>query len=836
MTITTFFGSRFSWACALLAVFLQLTSVGARAANALDRLITLDVPKNTPLEDALIEWGTKVGVTVMANTTAVEHQTTQGIHGTLRAGAMLSVLLRGSGLSYVAEGGRILIAPVGTFVRSSQRDEAQELSSARANSEAQTNQASAGDTTKNFELVASNTRNGPRQTDIDEVIVTAQKRNERLFDVPMSIVAVSSDELEKRNIVTIDDLFLAVPGIGGESSSGLNRQIFLRGVGNVNGNSSLVGLYLDESDVTAFPSWLQPDLRTYDLERVEVLRGPQGTLYGEGSVGGTIRFITKNPQLDSFAMDADVAALFTQDGAPSQRIESVVNMPLIDNVLGVRVVGTFDHEGGWIKQPAANVKDFNSQNLVDVRTKVLWQVSSQFAVNAMALVHRNDTAPDFGEDANGNYTQQFNLTLTPNVQDDYDIYSLTLTYKFPAARLLSTTSYMDIDKDLHNNGRIFQTTPPGTEPFSELDLRRILTQHQLNEELRLTSTNTGPWQWTIGGSYRHARYGDNFPAVYYALQGPPGSPLPALLSLGSNGLSRSESIFGDTSYKLTDRLTLGTGLRYFEDDQDYSSYFETVEAPSQAGKFHALSPRAYVQYKFTDQINTYASASKGFRSGGFNAVGQPPFGPETIWTYELGMKLSIGGGRLSFNPAVFYSNYTNYQINGEYGNPPIGVTGNGGNALIKGIEWALDWRPADQWTLSFNGDYLKSAFTKINAADTAYDVGDPLDFTPKYEFTVSAQRDFACVSAKACFARLDYNEQGRSTDRSRSIGPWYFSESDVIHMLNFNSGLQWNQNLSLGLSVQNLLNDRGYTDADVIDHYATRARSRTYGVKFGVKF
>jgi iron complex outermembrane receptor protein len=106
-----------------------------------------------------------------------------------------------------------------------------------------------------------------------------------------------------------------------------------------------------------------------------VLRGPQGTLYGEGSVGGTIRFITKNPVLNHFQMNADVAAMFTEDGTPSQRIESVVNVPLIDNELGLRIASTFEHDGGWINQPGAAQRDYNDQNLADVRVKGLWYVS-----------------------------------------------------------------------------------------------------------------------------------------------------------------------------------------------------------------------------------------------------------------------------------------------------------------------------------------------------------------------------------------------------------------------------------------------------------------------------
>src|SRR5690606_6476234 len=142
-----------------------------------------------------------------------------------------------------------------------------------------------------------------RNHELEEIVVTAQKREERLIDVPISIVAMGADELQKRKIFAIDDLSLAVPGLLVASSGGIQRRIMIRGVSNVFGSSSLIGLYLDEASVTSTPD-NQLDLPTYDLERVEVLRGPQGTLYGEGSAGGTIRFITRSPELNEFSMKA----------------------------------------------------------------------------------------------------------------------------------------------------------------------------------------------------------------------------------------------------------------------------------------------------------------------------------------------------------------------------------------------------------------------------------------------------------------------------------------------------------------------------------------------------
>jgi outer membrane receptor protein involved in Fe transport len=296
--------------------------------------------------------------------------------------------------------------------------------------------------------------------------------------------------------------------------------------------------------------------------------------------------------------------------------------------------------------------------------------------------------------------------------------------------------------------------------------------------------------------------------------------------------SKAGAVFGDTSHKVTDRLTLGTGVRYFEDSQVYTS------GSTQTGKFHSIDPRFYARYKLADTVNVYSSAAKGFRSGGFNLLNQPSYGPESVWTYELGTKMSLLEGRLSADAAVFYSRYTNYQIVGVLPppEPPLDITSNAGSAKIDGIEWDLTWRPADQWSLSFNGDYLHDyKFTEISVTNSSYQVGDNLDFVSRYAFTTSAERDFIW-HGKSGFVRLDYNEVGRENFRNRSLGYWYFSQSDVSHMLNFNSSLCWNDILRFGVFAQNLLNDRGYISPDVIEADASRSRPRTVGIQFSVTF
>jgi iron complex outermembrane recepter protein len=669
----------------------------------------------------------------------------------------------------------------------------------------------------------------------ESIRVTAQKRDERAFDVPISIVAMDANELEKRKISRLDDLTLVVPGLS-SVSNGYTRQITLRGLGNTTGSSSLIGLYLDEAPVTSAPN-IQLDLRTYDLERVEVLRGPQGTLYGEGSVGGTIRFITKDPQLTKFGLNADVATLFTKNGVPSQRIDSAVNVPLIEGELGLRIAGTFEHLGGWIDQPAANRKDFNEQNATNVRAKALWRPAPQLSVSAMSVVHRHEGSLNSGETEGGNYNQVFNLTTSPAVTSKYDLHNVTLAYDFPAFRVLSTTSYIDQMSEQRNVGNRSPLIAPPPAVFEVYVLSSRRDAHIGTQELRLTSGDAGALKWTLGGFFRYFRLNLDIPAQYVGPPRAPGTGLPAAITTRSDLHSKSWAAFGDVSYDLGERLTLGAGLRRFEDDQDFNSGFGAATA-FQSGTFRTSNPRVYALYRVSDVTNVYASAGKGFRSGGFNLVNQPSFGPETVWSYELGTKFSMPAARLNADVAIFYSDYKDYQITGNLPPPapvPFAFTLNAGAARVKGVEWGVTWSPADRWQLAVNGHYLNTEFYELNVVNSAYAVGDPIDAVPKYRFGVSAQRDFEWNGKKG-FARVDYNQQGRSEIRNRRVGPWFFSQSDVIQMLNLNLGLRWNEALSLSIFGQNLLNERGYVDPLVISEVASRPRPRTLGVGFSATF
>lgn len=674
---------------------------------------------------------------------------------------------------------------------------------------------------------------------ISEVVVTAQKFSQPAFKVPISLVVLTADELQRRDIQSTEDLQFAVPGLSVQGG-GEQRRINLRGVGNVFGNGAVVGEYLDEADITSASSsatfgYGEFDARPYDLQRVEVLRGPQGTLFGVSAMGGVIRFITQKPVLDRFQMDEDVTASFTQGGAPGQRLEAMINTPLITDKLGLRVAGEFDRGGGWIDEPAASLKDINSQNLVDLRIESTYRPTSRLDVYAMQIIHRDTYGLNQSEDADGNYTPPWGLTTVPNGEENYELSNLTASYDFGGVKLLNSATYYNRSVAAKNWG-YFNWDIGGA---AELDPYDYFPQESATDELRLSHADQGRWQWTVGGIYKRFRDTDEYdhPGTYFGSNDTPMTDNGPYAYVQSDQ-SDSWSVFGDTSYKLLDALEVGAGVRYFRDRESNVNTYSATQSAS----FSSTDPRVYVRYQITSDINTYVSAAKGFRPGGFNSFGLSAYQPEDLWSYELGTKMRLLNHRLALDADVFYSNYTNYIVLGTTIAPdgaPANTYSNAGTVRIKGVEGDVDWLVGDDWELSFNGEVLSSKFVRIDVAGSQYQVGQSIDLVPAYSLTGSVQRDLH-LAGKAEYVRLDFSDVGRERYTpvcSPCIAPFGpVNYSDVIHMLNFKSGIQWNENVKFSIYAQNLLNNRGYLSPFAVEGNSNRAEPRTYGFELDARF
>ncbi len=814
------------------STILRTFVLAVACALSTSALALADTPKTVnvvagDLTDALETLAKQCGVDVIYPSSQLNGLKTEGVSGLLETKEAFQKLLKGTALVVKEEDGGSVLIMMPTKA-STARTEAANLRVA------QNKQASENPEAENSSSAPDSSAEESDSSRLQEVVVTAQKREERLINVPMSLFVVTEEDLQAQRIEGLDDLKRVVPGLA-INTEGWQRRIYLRGIANISGSSSQVGTYLDEAAVVTAPD-NNLDLRTLDLQRVEVLRGPQGTLFGEGSMGGTIRFITKDPRLDRFEGNTDISASFTERGDPSEKIQGVLNMPIVEGRLGLRVAASYEDQGGWIDQPAASKEDINGQEIAHVRAKLLWQPTEQFRVSAMSNFHHNNGSINLGGDRDGNWTQALGLLTQPELDDKYELHNLTLTYDFGRARLTSASTYTDQDHSNPHAGFCSQSSaPPRPCTGNYYNAYDFLTK-VFNQELRLSSTGDGRLKWTVGGYYLDSK---NSGSVDF-FSGATDFRLSAE-SLGSNS---SWAVFGDVSYRLTDRLELGTGLRYFEDDRvsDSPPSFLNGEpistATHQQGTFSATSPKFYGSYAVTENARVYASIAKGFRSGGFNGLGRPPYDPEELWAYELGTKMSIAGGRVTAEAALFYSDYTGYQISGVVPDSPTGTgatTQNAGDVAIKGIDWAFGWQATDRLNLTFNGNYVDTEVVKMNLLRVRLIRGDPVPYVPDYAGTLSASYDLHWVGRPANI-RLDYSRTGEAHLLDRSIGPWYHSESDVIDSLNFNASYQLSKSTSVGLFGQNILDERGLLLANSIIGRTPRPRPPTVGVNFRMDF
>lgn len=759
---------------------------------------------------ALREFAHQSNREILFSSDAVKGKTTRGVDGTMSADAALTQLLAGTGLSARYANGMILV---------SRPEDAKPGSSPDP-------PGAAGGIPSEPPRGSSAQKSAPtaEPTSLEEVVVTAERHVQKLIDVPSSVTAIDANTLRQAGIDNMLDLSYAVPSLLVQDTGGGYQRYFIRGIANGNSTTSLVGVYLDEADITNNAN-TQLDIRAGDLDRVEVLKGPQGTLYGVGSAGGTIRLLTRDPDLSSFSASGDVKWYGTQYGTPSEEVSSVINIPLVSDTLGLRFAGTYGNLGGWIDQPATGLDNINNQDLRDGRLKALWTPTPEASVKATVEMHRNDGGGiDASSDANYNLTLAVNPTEPTRFDSGFDIYNLTATYDFTEVSLLSSTTYFDsVTSGII--GLIYPVAAPPAPLFQFLNNPDTRNTRSFSQEIRAASRGEGPFHWVVGAFYKNQQI--NYVTDYEFSSGGPveGSGT----SIDDEG-SRSTSYFADGGYSFG-RFEIGAGVRDFDDHRtEYDGVlFRT-------GSFHSVDPRFYMSYAITPDVHVYANMADGFRSGGFNGgygLPESTFAPEKVREYELGAKMSLLGKSLNLDTAFFFSKYQDIQI---FANTPngIGELQNGGDAHIKGFDASLDWRPADALTLAVSGTVTTSELVSLLPGATIAIVGDPVDFTTDYTFRASGTYNFHINEGYPMFARLDFTTIGPShlTDRSEG-GPPILFKTDVINMLNARVGVsrgKW----SADLFAENLLAANGIQDTAGAYGFGARPRPRTVGVEFRV--
>lgn len=590
---------------------------------------------------------------------------------------------------------------------------------------------------------------------VEEVVVTASKRAEELKNVPMSVSVLGQETLDKLNARSYEDIVNNIPGMSLTEADPTHPDLTLRGI-NAGGVGSTVGTYLDEtpfgsSNALANAADTAPNLDTYDIARVEVLRGPQGTLYGAAAEGGVLRFVTNAPDASGFDDSFELGAFNEDHGGSDGSARGMVNIPLADD-LAVRVVGFYNHTPGFIDNAFTGQNHTNDLRSQGGRASVLWQPTSKFSIRLNAMTQQLDTGNSNSEDVvlvgdsfrpkYGDYIEKRTALEPDGVR--YYLYNATANWDFDWATLTSSSSF-DV---LHDYSFADATATEGA------DVEGFLHQGKFTQEVRLASDpGNGPFDWLIGGYYTNET-SSLAQALVTSFHGPLALA-GATLQLDSD--YNEIAAFANATYHITPKFDVSFGGRYSTNHQSAHEFGGTPPVLLPQPEFGSSSGNTFTwsadaRYHLDDQTVFYARIATGFRPGGPNAqpvggvAGVPLFyGPDKLVNYEAGVKSDLPDENLSFDADVFLINWKNIQLLADVNN--TGVNINGGNARSQGVEADITWNPIERLTLSLNGAYTDAQLTQDvpNAVQIVLDglKGDPLPGNPKWSGTLSGDYQFA---------------------------------------------------------------------------------------------
>lgn len=585
-----------------------------------------------------------------------------------------------------------------------------------------------------------------------EIVVTARRRAESLQDVPIAISAYNAEALANLQADTLSGIQYATPNLYLDQGDAGNAVIYIRGVGQ---NDSLafadpgVGVYVDDVFIARSQAAF---LEIFDVERIEVLRGPQGTLYGRNTIGGAIKFVSTRPTSDvSGYMEAGIGNF------GSVTAKGRISGPIAGDVLKGKIALAYTTREGYADNSVTGKDDGDVQTFAG-RASLLFQPSdrTEFLLSGDIRIDRPDTSRSpvretaiTGFDGTGNVTfpastDPYRVDVNANGLSDQTGYGVSLTSRFEATDRLtieSITAYRSFDFDLNLD--------VDGSPLPILDILVLQEQEQFSEELRATYEDKDGLSLTAGLYYFHDNDTtfsgvDNGAATLF------GFPVTAFgFQTSSLAETRqktdSYAVFADLTYALTARLNLSAGARYTWENRSSARRFENFFDPtvsviqdtpdfltglgtpgtpiSGKASFEAFTPRASISYDVTDDALIYLSASRGFKSGGFDGRANTDFGfrafrPEYVWSYEGGAKTSWLDGRLVLNAALFYNDYTDVQVTSFGSDPVTGVFvslfTNAASSRAYGAELELSAQPTDELTLTGSLGLLDAKYRQFD--------------------------------------------------------------------------------------------------------------------------
>ncbi len=665
-------------------------------------------------------------------------------------------------------------------------------------------------------------------TSLEEVIVTALRREQSLLQAPIAVSAFDGEFLEDIGANQLADFLLGAPGTTIVDTGTGDTQIYIRGMSSFYGDGA-VGYYLDEVPFGFLGLSQVPDVRTFDLDRIEVLRGPQGTLYGASSLGGTVRIITNDPVFNEFQGKVDLFGSASRGGGDNTGVKAAVNVPLLDDRLAMRFVATTEDYDGWLGEPISGQEKVNDREVDTLRAKLRFAPAENVDLVLGVASYDNAIGASNDGDDDGNYRNAIAPGVLNVSDQEYELASAILTIGTRWFDIVSSTSWFDFEQ-------------VGTGAFDV-----IRTADTIAQELRVSTNDLGPWHVTAGIYYRDL-------STAFAFEVPPFPPST------QETTGESWAVFSEVTLSITETLDATVGLRYFDDTRDRSdtvlagfdpvTFTPVIETVEFKETYSTTNPKFNLGWRPNDDWLIYANVAKGFRSGflqpGISLFIAEQVGldigngaePEKAWSYEIGAKARLADGRLVIETAGYLIDWDNLQTVISVIPAALGAITNAGKVKAKGIDFGMTAVPVEGLELTLNGSYSDSKYgeTVTDVGGIVVADGQRVQLFP--ELTFSASASYRSNLGASGLQGTVYLRVDHTTERSLNFGS-VTTEGDKITQGSARVGVE-EGNWGAYLFVDNLFDEDGKVTGGGIlpgfEDLATRLRPRTVGLNLRLNF
>jgi outer membrane receptor protein involved in Fe transport len=812
----------------LIGATLGLCLVGisnAQTAHASIRKTT-NIPAEE-LSSALQTVAKDYDFQILYRTEIVKDLRTQGAVGSLSSDEVLTKVLSGTGLTYKyldSSTVTIMQAPAGTADQSAS-DASNNGGGKKSSQDFRVAQVDQGANSQSSPVGrnVSSTEENDNKVGLQEIIVTATKRAERLQDVPMAASVITGAQLMATQATTLQDVVNATPGLQLVSGTPISNELVIRGISVGAGINTSVATYVDETPYSsegpfAFSAGLAPNLDTYDLARIEVLRGPQGTLYGASALGGLLKYVTNAPDPSGYSASflTGVSSV-DHSGQTGWETHGMVNLPLgADSAL--RIVADDTYFPGYIDDPSRGAKDINDIRRDGVRGSFLWEPTQNFSIRLSAN-YQKLTAGDTGtEDLSiatlrplfGELTQERDIGQPLSINNQ--IYNATINWNLGFGSLVSSTSYSETHPALLADDTAVLGALTPLFFGRNLGIAATVTNpvQSLTQEVRLSSPSNQKWEWIAGLYFDHQSADQNEAVVPFDLS--TGQLLnnlsPNLSTISAATTYREYAGFGDLTYHFTSAFEVTAGGRFSSNSQT----FHQVEAGLLGGTVDLQTDSSQsvftysvdAKYRFNPETMTYARIATGFVPGGPNdvipgATVPATFHSSTTTNYEVGVKGSAAQGRFTYDFDVFDVEWKDIQLNAIIDN--FDSITNGGKARSDGVEGGVGFVPVQGLTLGLNGAYTNARLTQNTPASFGGLAGDRLPLSPYFAGTAAISYERPLWTDVSGFAGLEWHYDGGRLSEFEMGLPR--QDLPAYSLVNLHAGLSFH-NVTLTAYVKNV--------------------------------